>query len=546
MPVFLSRVHARSRCRWMALSALAFSLAVGSVSAAETPVVPESLVPAHQPLRQLWTFALEAPVVGMWLPPVELRDKLPYVIVLDADNNVTAFSMVVGADNRVVDTLATGGSTGIARRQNGTPAWRTQLGERVEGDPAFSDRGIYFSLTGSRLIGMDPRNGDVFWRLALPFPPSAGPVIREGGAEFEDEDADYVDADTRAQREAARGQRGNDLHVLLPGIDFGIHALGVDAQTIKLEDRYYPKNSVSLRKNTINTLWRHPTGTMVAGKPIEFNGAVYYTEKSGRPRGIRRERSGAMRVFGHEKMRMPATSGPVLADNMLLQSGMDGALYAFSTSEVEELWRRPLGGPLAEAPLLLPDHTGRQLAMVKVTGGPLVAVTTDAAKDRGGRQIWRFDDARAVVARLRDIEAPEDRRDLLLTLSDDGKSLAAVSVGPMNRKKSEKREILEKQLLKRLEKKYPEVGRILENLLDRAAWSAKTDRDINAALMTIKGLLENEEGLEDVRGLIATFLGGWEVWRVPLSTPVSRFVPQAGYPMGFFAEGRQIFAVALR
>ena len=456
MTVFTPQTPIRpvlARRRWLLLALWSLGLAAGSALAAAPAPIPgsspaaesrnaavavEAAIPyiipsgptARPPLRQRWSYRLEAPVVAFWLPPQKLYNiddpakALRYLYVYDAGNTLTAFHF----DDDPALALAGSGARNQAHARNGTPAWSVNLGGTVVGQPAFTELGMYFVVSGNRLVGLDPRSGDTFWRIRLPFAPASGPVVREGGADYSADDKEVLNDEARALRAANQGRRGDNLHVLLPGLDQGIYAVGIDSRIMEITDGPPVRHTVQIPNSDAHILWRHPTSSPVIGPVVESRDAVYYTERSGIVRGIRRDR-GRQDMFGYDRTQVPVVCPPALAGDRLLQSCTDGSLYAFFTADMRPSWRCQLGGKLLETPLIFSDATGGDLAAVKVENGPLRALSANR-----GFRVWRWDDGRALVGRLYDYEADESRRDLLIVLANgaDGRpsTLAAYAARP--------------------------------------------------------------------------------------------------------------------
>jgi outer membrane protein assembly factor BamB len=282
----------------------------------------------------------------------------------------------------------------------GKIAWRTQTA--ISRGPMYSE-GRLFVTTADTLEAIDPESGDATWRMPLPTPAVAPPLLTGGFVVVPLESGDVVavhQADGRlAWRLAVGGRPSGPVLTLgeifvaalddgkvvgltratgakkweqqLGGAATGLAGRGTSIYAGSLDNFFY-----CLDANSGRIKWRWRTGADVVGQPSVDDERVYFVSMDNLIRALDRD-------SGVQRWKKPLVArpvvGPLRIGELLLLSSLSADLRAVAAETGEAVGRYDLGGELGAAPVF---SAGEWPA-----ADLLVAVTVDGTLLMLGRKI---------------------------------------------------------------------------------------------------------------------------------------------------------------
>jgi outer membrane protein assembly factor BamB len=360
----------RKRITTICCSALALTIALPSLGAAQKPVEELALFP----VSVRWSKTLD---VNLAAPPAFDETR---VIVPLADGRLIAYGLVDGDEAWTI-------------KRDSLPA------------PVAAD-GHIFLATDASLVALDAETGGVAWESALDAPLSA-PVTAAEGWTFLAGATGVVTAlrtsdGSRVWSRDVASPPSHPVsiapeHVYVPLRDGRVVALNIGAGTIAwerrlggtpqpvlaLDDRLYVGSDNNyfycLLASDGRVDWRWQTGGDIVGRPAFDDRRVYFVSKDNVIRALDR-RSGAQRWW--KPLPLRATSGPIAVRNALLVSGLGPSVPGLLMRDGAAAGDFNAGGLLAAPPHVVVTPTAPVPLVVYVTRSLTAAGPTITAAAR--------------------------------------------------------------------------------------------------------------------------------------------------------------------
>jgi outer membrane protein assembly factor BamB len=234
------------------------------------------------------------------------------------------------------------------RDDTGTVAWRLELREQLSA-PLVWDSGWLIGTTSSgTVLAFRAKDGGLIWRQEL-----GAPIQRTAALAA---DRVYVPIEN-GRIVALQVETGEPLWERRLG--------GAPNDVLALDDRLFVGSNdnyfYSIRARDGEILWRWPTGADVVGLPVVDNQRVYFVSLDNILRGLDRN-------TGNQRWKrvlpLRPTRGPVVADDLLLISGIPPNVPAYLMKDGTAAGEIAAGGELAAAPHVVTGASRPMVALV--------------------------------------------------------------------------------------------------------------------------------------------------------------------------------------
>jgi outer membrane protein assembly factor BamB len=314
------------------------------------------------PIRALWTIPLNNSLTA---PPVYdgVRGYYPIegnrIVAYDFDTgrqlwlaaSLAAFQPAAGGGRLFVPTAA---GLSALDGQTGSAIWDAPLGDALAVPLLFDSGWLIAATVNGTIHAMTADDGREIWTYRAGATPSGRPALSAGRL--------YVPlADRRLV--ALRADDGQPIWERRLG--------GEPRGLLALDERLYAGATDNylycLRADTGETDWRWRTGGDIVGAPVADDDRVYFVSLDNILRGL--TRSGGTQQWKRTLPLRPK-SGPLLAGDALIVSGLSPTLRAYSKETGAPVGEVALGAELAAPPHLV----------LGADGPVLVAVSSDIVK----------------------------------------------------------------------------------------------------------------------------------------------------------------------
>lgn len=254
-----------------------------------------------------------------------------------------------------------------------TVRWRYESPVTLNLTPAFDRERIYLPLAGGKLVALQAKDGQLYWRSEMGGELSASPVA--------DDESIYVASETTAQPDEpqksagalrALGREGGVTQWMTPLVKPLRGALTLTGGKIFAggsDGRAY-----AFDKRTGGVLWSIPFSLAFDAQPVVKSGKVYLGSEDGTLLALD-EATGRLLWRYRTK---GAIHGPVaVADENVFFGSGDGYVYALSSDKGRLRWRK---------------RTGAGVESVVLTGDSLLAASLDNFAyllNLKGKMIWK-------------------------------------------------------------------------------------------------------------------------------------------------------------
>lgn len=386
----------------------------------------------NAPLRLKWTSALGgARVTRIMLAPPGFGRTLRAGVRPDDDSNPDKYHpyiFVTTADHRL----------GCIDSAGGDLLWWVPMGGELLEAPALSPNGMYY-IAKQMLNGVDIGTGKPMFRLPLKFAPVGGlGVIADGG---KIEDADEKEDAVTVWKDS----------LLIAGMDGRIRRVDIATAPwppeVTGQFRKIREDMRMIEKHVV-VRWavrmRHPGtafGRVMMGRADHF--AMLASDARSQAAHLYawdlspdRDQDDEFRIrnaqtlpreLGSFRTQRIVDAPPVLAEELVMLSSLDGNLYAVHIATNDLAWRRPFGHALTQSAQYMEDTEANPPIVLQRVVGPTDSDTAMiAVAFADGRPVWPAPRATRVVARMGEsMENNPLYRTFAVTANSDG-TLSAI------------------------------------------------------------------------------------------------------------------------
>lgn len=266
-------------------------IAVSSVCQGQTGT---PVIPSHEKLARL---GLER----MWVGQATLnisRDKVDHISL----------------DEEMVFVQSDSGLITAFDAERGDRLWATKLGRGdSEAFPAIANENEVLVVTGAYLYSLNKRNGNTYWKLRLPGPPSTSPAL-------------------------------DDEHVFLGMVDGSIYAVNL----AKARELYQEQRLPQWSSETID--WRYQAFKEVTTQPVVASQIVNFASRGGSLYGVTaRDHKLAFQLETEKAIVAPLARW----EDRLFVASEDFSVYSLNANNGKVYWEFLTSAPIRKPPIAL-------------------------------------------------------------------------------------------------------------------------------------------------------------------------------------------------